>query len=439
LAAAVVLAAALPQAAAAQQPYGVSLFTRVPDPGQPEGIAVADDGTVYVGTNNAGDGERMPRQPSKIFAYGPNGAVKRDFVVNGQDTSNNLYGVYGLITDHGGNVYFADRVPPRIVKLDPKTGVQTEFARFPDLKPCGQSPAGTPCSRTTGDQAPFPNGLAWGPANSLYVTDGLQAAIWRILPGGGEPTLVRSDPLLEAPVAGPNGIFVDPDGKTMTFAQSNFPPGPTPETANGRIYRLPLSGEGDLKLVWEGRPFDVPDGIALAKSGNIWVALAGPDQVGVIDPSGREVVRVPGSPAENQAQEVPFDKPASVAFLGTKALVTNQSLFNRDPDHWAVLAVEAGEPGTPQFGAGGKLKLKVAPRRVRAGLARFGFRVTGPDGRAVGGATIRVGRKRTGTGLNGNGKMQVRLRKTGLRKAVATAPGYGKAAARFRVLPRRRR
>jgi sugar lactone lactonase YvrE len=434
----VLVACAVPPPAAAQQPHSVSVFSRVPDPGQPEGIAVGPDGAVYVGTNNAGDGTRMPRQPSKIFAYDPNGTLKREYVVSGQDTSNNLYGVYGLAADAGGNVYFADRVPPRIVKLDVATGAQSDYARFPDLKPCGPSPGDTPCSRTNGDQAPFPNGLSFGPANSLYVTDAAQAAVWRILPGGGDPTLVRSDPLLEAPVAGPNGIVVDSDGRTMTFAQSNFPPGPTPETANGRIYRLPLSGAGALKLVWEGRPFDVPDGIALAKSGNIWVALAGPDQVGVIDPTGREVARVPASMVENSQQEIPFDKPASVAFLGKRVLVTNQSLFNRDPQHWAVLAIEAGEEGVKPFGPGGKLKLKITPRRVRAGRARFGFHVTGPDGRAVGGARIAVGRRRTGTNIEGNGKMQVRVSVPGLRKAVVTAPGYEKARASYRVLPRRR-
>ncbi len=175
------LAAAAP--AAAQQQYAVSVFTRVADPGQPEGIAVAPDGPVYVGTNNAGDGTRMPPHPSKIFAYDSMGTLTREYTVTGQDTSNNLYGVYGLATDAGGNVYFADRVPPRIVKLDPASGVQSDYARFPDLKPCAPSSGDTPCSRTTGDQVPFPNGLAWGPDNSLYVTDGAQAAIWRIRPG----------------------------------------------------------------------------------------------------------------------------------------------------------------------------------------------------------------------------------------------------------------
>jgi hypothetical protein len=224
----------------------------------------------------------------------------------------------------------------------------------------------------------------------------------------------------------------------MTFAQSNFPPGPTPDLANGRIYRLPLSGEGPLKLVWEGRPMDVPDGIALAKSGNIWVALAGPDQMLVVDPSGKEIARFP-SMTENSQQEVPFDKPASVAFLGTSALVTNQSLFNRDATHWAILAVDAREKGQEPFRPGGKMKVKLATsKRVRVGLRRFALSVTrASDGVGVGNARVAIGRARTGTNLAGSAKMQVRLRKTGVRKIVVTAPGYDRVVLHFRVLPRR--
>jgi sugar lactone lactonase YvrE len=437
--AAVLLAIAVGTPAGAQAPYTTSLFARVPDPGQPEGIAVASDGTVYAGTNNAGDGTRRPRTPSKIFSYDSKGAQSTEYPVLGQDLTNDMYGVYGLATDNSGNVYFADRAPPRIVKLDAKTGAQSDYARLPDIKPCSGAPAGAPCSKTTADQAPFPNALAFGPSGSLYVTDALQAAVWRILPGGGEPTLVRSDPLLEAAVAGPNGIFIDPDGKTMTFAQSNFPPGPTPELANGRIYRLPLSGEGDLKLVWEGKPFDVPDGIALAKSGNIWVALSGPDQMMVLDPAGKEIARFP-SMTENSQQEVPYDKPASVAFLGKRALVTNQSLFNRDSTHWAILAVDAREEGQQPFRPGGKMKVKLAtPRRVRVGLRRFALGVTrASDGVGVGGARVAIGRGRTGTNIAGSAKMQVRLTQSGLRKIVVTAPGYDRVTLHFRVLPRRR-
>lgn len=114
--------------------------------------------------------------------------------------------------------------------------------------------------------------------------------------------------------------------------------------------RLQADGSaGPLSLLWEGRPFDVPDGFAVGRSGDLYVALSGPDQMLVLSPSGQELVRTPATELQNRQQQVPFDKPASVAFLARQALVTNQSLFERNPDHWAVLSLFAGEEGQSLF------------------------------------------------------------------------------------------
>ena len=50
--------------------------------------------------------------------------------------------------------------------------------------------------------------------------------------------------------------------------------------------------------------------------------------------------------------EVPFDGPASAAFLGRRLLVTNQTspvAGSGNPKHWAVLDVFAGERGLPRY------------------------------------------------------------------------------------------
>lgn len=89
----------------------------------------------------------------------------------------------------------------------------------------------------------------------------------------------------------------------------------------------------------------------------------------VISPRGEELARAPSSESENQQMEVPFDQPASVAFLGERLLVTNHSLFARNEDHYAVLDVFAGEQGLPLF----------RPHLARGRLKGFGQ--TEADGR----------------------------------------------------------
>lgn len=221
-AAAAVLAALLgasltaPAHAGAQAKYAVSLFARVPPPGQPEGIAVSPaDRMVYVGTNpNSLPTSSQP--PSKVFAFARDGALEREWTITGQDKSSGTYGLYGLAFDGNGILYALDRSPPRVIRLDPHTGAQSDYARFPDVPPCSTGHAGE-CSETIADQPAFPNYPAFGPDGTLYVTDALQAALWRIPPGGGRPELLLTDPRLDSAVAGPNGLWLSPDARTLTL------------------------------------------------------------------------------------------------------------------------------------------------------------------------------------------------------------------------------
>jgi hypothetical protein len=166
------------------------------------------------------------------------------------------------------------------------------------------------------------------------------------------------------------------------------------------------------------------------------VALAGPDQVAALDPSGREVARIGNA---NSSAEVPFDKPASTAFVNDRVLVTNQSLFNRDPAHWAVLAVNANESrgpvGTGETGA--PLRVSVRPRRVRKGRrVRFTVKVTTRAGLPVRRARVAIGRRRARTGARGIARVRrVRVHRTGRRKVVVRATGYARGRGFYRVVP----
>lgn len=331
----------------------VRLFARVPSPGLPEGIAVDAEGTIYVGTSPKQGGVVAEGPPSKVFGFDGAGRLRREFTISGQDLADPGYGLYGMAFDQADRLYIVDAKPARIIRLDPRTGVQVDYTRFPDVPPCRLVDAGTECSETTGDLAAFPNYPVFAPDGTMYVTDVQQALIWKVPAGGGEPTVWFSDPGLES-IFGPNGIQFRADGKTLLLAvsfQSN--PAAQPQRSAG-LYELPVRSDGspgELRQFWQSKPDDGSDGFALARSGNVYVALGGPsaNAVARISPAGQELDRSPPSPAQNLLLEVPFDMPASAAFQGDRVLVTNHAFASRDPNHFAVLEVDANEPGLPLF------------------------------------------------------------------------------------------
>jgi hypothetical protein len=83
-----------------------------------------------------------------------------------------------------------------------------------------------------------------------------------------------------------------------------------------------------------------------------------------------------------------------------------------------------------------RLRLRVTPRRVRAGhRTRFRFRVTS-HGRPVRGARVRLAGKIKRTGRRGRATITRRLHRRGLRRAVVHKRGYRAASRRVRVLRR---
>jgi sugar lactone lactonase YvrE len=430
-------ALALCAPAHARERFDVQVFARIGDPGQPEPVAVGPDGRVYVATNQQGLGNTTA--PSKVFAFSAAGKLLREYELAGQPLEEE-HGIQGLAFDGNGLLYVLDRsADPRVVVLDPATGAQRRYATFTDVPPC-PAPMGEPCSETVNDAAAGPDYATFAPNGDLYVTDIDQASIWRVPRGGGAAQLWFTDARLES-VYGPNGNQFLPDGRTLLFANTASNPN-AGNSLTGRLYKLPVKPDGrpgELEQLWESRPVDAPDGFALARSGNIYLALAGASQMVLISPTGEELARSPATPAENQEQEIPFDGPASVAFLGERLLVTNQSPIAGNPDSWAVLDVFAGEPGLPLHHPAitkPRLRLRLSRERVPAGrrtLVRA--RVTRTLASAVqpvAGATVRIGRRRARTGRAGRAKLRVTLRR-GRHRVRAAKRGFRPTAGRIRA------
>lgn len=350
-----VSAALLPAGAAVGQSSGreyldLRVFAKVPNPGQPEPIAIGRRGKVYVGTNQLGRGDADA--PSKVFVYSRFGQPLREYVIQGQELSED-HGIQGLAFNRRRKRLFAlDRsAEPRVIAINPRTGKQRTYAHFHDVPPCSTVPAGTECSATSSNAGAEPDYAAFGPGGALYVTDIEQALIWRIPPGGKSAHVWLTDPRLES-IFGPNGIqFIDRN--TVLLAVTSTFPSPADPPASGALFKIPLIGRGKaatgLELFWRSRPGDGPDGFAIGRSGTVYLALAGASQVALISPSGQEVARIRAGPLENLQQEIPVDSPGSVAFLGRRVLVTNHSAIAGNPSSWAVLDLYAGERGLPLF------------------------------------------------------------------------------------------
>jgi sugar lactone lactonase YvrE len=219
------------------------------------------------------------------------------------------------------------------------TGAQDIYAApVPDLPPCAQVQAGTPCSPTTADQIPLPNDIVFDPAGNAYVTDSFQATIFRIPPGGGQPQIWFQDPRLDG-IVGPNGIRLSLDRQHLYFTVSFS------TQAAGFVYSLPLIAQptaADLG-VFHQYATEGPDDLALGRSGKVYVSLAVTNQISVLDPLGNELTRYAGPATDG----LPLDSPSGVAFGGRSLLVNNHALFSQKTQDMALLSIFVNERAAP--------------------------------------------------------------------------------------------
>jgi sugar lactone lactonase YvrE len=331
-----------------------------------------------------------------------------------------------------------------VIRIDPATGEQRDYAAFFDVPPCSENPA-VQCSQTVSDGASGPDYGTFAADGTMYVTDIDQGLIWRIRRGGGDAQVWFSDPRLES-LFGPNGIQFMADGKTLLFVNTaSNPSAGNPLT--GRLYTLPVQadeGPGPLTQVWESLPLDAPDGLAIARSGNVYVALAGSNQVLLLSPQFTEIARTPPDPISNQNEEIPLDGPGSLAFLGDRVLVSNHSPIAGNPSSWAILDVFAGEEGLPLHYPRiykPKLKLDVRvkkkrPRSRAAGRRKVRLKAVVTRNLAtaevpVEGVRVMVRKKESKT--NASGKATVKIRRLGRRGVTVLAYKNGFETAAVKV------
>ncbi len=311
--------AAVPAMAEARERFDTRVFALIPRPGFPAQAYVGPNQRVYEGTYTNPSGDSVP---SRVLEYSSEGVLLRSWTVRGQNLSDD-HGVQVVTMDARRRLMLLDKSPPRVIRLHRNSGRQKVYARFP---------AGA-----------IPNFAAWGRDGSLYVTDYEGATIWRVPPKGGKPEVWVRDAALDGGPFGLTGIRLAADRRTLVVAmQSQAGLGAGNPTA-GRMVTIPIGPDGrpgPIKPLWESQPFDGPDGFAIARSGRIYISLLLADELAVVNEDGTEQARA-SSPL--------FDNPSSVAFLGTRLMVANQSYVNGSAANQAILDVEAGERGLREF------------------------------------------------------------------------------------------
>jgi sugar lactone lactonase YvrE len=302
----------------------VERLTTVGSPGAPSGVAVDSDGGFFVATDNGGSlGEPGP---SKVLHYSASGSLVRTYTISGQPQSH-ARGLSAVVLDGEGHLYALDASTARVLRIDVRSGEQTDAFTLPDVRPCALMVE--QCEPSPADNKPLPQAAALTPTGDLLVADAGQGIVWKVDEFGGS-TLWDSSPDYVSPDIGPSGLAVDADGSVLLAVSKSV------VGLGGAIYRI-LGGSdgkaGTHTKVYGTEANSTPNGIAVGSSGRIYVALTGSNSLLVLDKAG-VVVRKIASPA--------FSKPFGLAFRGNSLLLTNQApAAGEGPSSWSVLRLAA--------------------------------------------------------------------------------------------------
>ena len=336
-AAATVLTVMAPAASAAPS-YSVRVWARVPAPGHANGIVVGN-GRVVASTD-AGSPIHPNTQGERVFTFDTRGRLTHAAFVDEGPVS--MMGLAGMAFDGRGRLYVVDM-----------NNVVTRYARDGSKRAWASAPM------------PYTAGMYWtcmwtdidfDAHGNAYIPDSIASnplRIWRITPDGTVSIWYEET----APMnGGPFQAQIDATGRYLYFVrvvQSD-------KFGAGVLYRLPLKEHpqpGDLQEVHRF-PTDSSDltrtvnrsqwfvgpqtnGVALGRSGRIYVAVSNRNAIAVLDKNGK-LLRMISSPLLNY--------PTALAFLGNKLLVANADFHETDhPEKWTIASIDVGDTEVKPF------------------------------------------------------------------------------------------
>jgi gluconolactonase len=254
----------------------------------PEGVAIAEDGSVWCG------GER-----GQIFRLDPDGSAIEEVASTGGFC-------LGMAFDRSGDLFVCDLKHAAVFRLEMASG---RVERFSDGGPAGAFL--------------IPNFPAFDADGRLYVSDSHRfrepgPGVFRIEPDGRAELWYGKD------VTFANGLALAPDGSSLYVA----------ETFASMVFRVPIREDGSA-----GERVDVartsgslPDGLAFDVESNLYVGCYEPSHVLRIDRQGHVEVLWHDVTAHTLAH------PTNVAFRGT-------TMFTANLGRWHVTRIEVGIEG----------------------------------------------------------------------------------------------
>jgi sugar lactone lactonase YvrE len=251
----------------------------------PECVAVAADGSVWCG------GER-----GQIFRIEPDGSALEQVASTGGFC-------LGLAFSPGGDLYVCDLKHAAVFRLAAGSDRPEMFAdgfRIPNY-PAFDADGLLYVSDSHGFHDPGPGVHRFGPdgVGDLWYTENVDFA---------------------------NGLALSPDGRFLYVV----------ETFGHAVFRVPIGKDGSPGAREDVARFPgvLPDGIAFAADGSLYVGCYEPSMVLRVEPDG------PVECVVRDAEAHALCHPTNLAFRGTTLLLANLG-------RWHVAAVELGVEGAP--------------------------------------------------------------------------------------------
>jgi sugar lactone lactonase YvrE len=312
----VVAAGALFAASASASPVAGSVAAVSFDPLAkefPEGLAIDHKGNEFETLSPRGE----------IREIAPDG---RQSTVVSLTPAGQGFGPLGLAFDQRGDLFAA------AATFDPTTNGVYKIVR-----------RGTVTRIPGSEEIRLPNGLAFTPDGTLYVTDSAEGAVWRIRPGRSAE-LWLTDPILAGD--GSFGLGVPIGANGIAYRRGSLY---VPNTELGRIVRIPIQGDGSPgtpQVVASGPQLIGADGNQFDVHGNMYIALNVQNALVRLDPDGTLTTLATAADG--------LDFPAS-PYFGTgrgdrkRLFVTDFAFGHANPAdaHPGIVSFDVGVPGSP--------------------------------------------------------------------------------------------